>query len=344
MTIGSAIKNYRKRESITQKEMATCLGVTVTTIRKWEKGEELPDISLLVPISRLLGITTDELLSSEENLTNEEITLFLLEMRMDLLSKGFHDVFLSVKEKIEQYPNCEKLIWVMTVFLDEVREEIPNKDDYDDAIYSWYERCLFSEHEEIRSHVASLLFDAFAQKEDYERAAEYLDYFCSKDPDLKLNEALINSKIGDRNDAYRIYEDFLIEECLQIEKTLSDLRVLYMEDDNHEMANKLVEISSSLASIFERGKYAEVCVGLDVAVWEKDSARTLQIMKEILSSIETMSDFTKSELYRHMDFRTIDSGFFEEAKQELLSYVNDESFDFMEGNEDWEKLKSDFHQ
>ena len=38
---------------------------------------------------------------------------------------------------------------------------------------------------------------------------------------------------------------------------LNDLRILYMEDDDHEMARKLVEVSSSIASAFEMGKYNE---------------------------------------------------------------------------------------
>ena len=45
---------------------------------------------------------------------------------------------------------------------------------------------------------------------------------------------------------------------------------LTMEDGDHEMTKKLVEVSSSAASTFEMGKYQEVCFGLDVAVWETD--------------------------------------------------------------------------
>ena len=123
--------------------------------------------------------------------------------------------------------------------------------------------------------------------------------------------------------------------------TLNDLRILYMEDDDHEMAKKLVEVSSSVASAFEMGKYNEVCFGLDVAVWEKDAAWTAQLMREILDSVGTIGDFTKSRLYQHMVLKAIDSDFSTGIKRELLKSLGDETFNYMQGNEDWEKLKSD---
>ena len=73
MAIGDIIRKYRKNKGMTQEEMAACLGVTTPAVNKWEKGNTLPDITLLVPIARLLGITTDELLSFKIELADEEI-------------------------------------------------------------------------------------------------------------------------------------------------------------------------------------------------------------------------------------------------------------------------------
>ncbi len=66
----------------------------------------------------MLGITTDKLLSFQEELTEEEINQYLSEMQKDLENKDFHDVFLSVQGKIREYPDCEKLIWQAAVILD----------------------------------------------------------------------------------------------------------------------------------------------------------------------------------------------------------------------------------
>lgn len=345
MTIGDVIKKYRKNKGMTQEEMAVRLGVTAPAVNKWERGNTLPDVALLAPIARLLGITTDELLSFKDDLTDEEISQYLLKIQKDLESKDFHDIFLSVKEKVEEYPNCEKLIWQAAVILDAKRMtiELPSQDKYDKVIFGWYERCLLSEDERIRNQAADSLFHAFIRQEDYEKAAQYLDYFSLENPDRKRKEALVNSKTGKRTEAYRAYEELIFSAYQHIQMTLNDLRILYMEDDDHEMARKLVEVSSSAASTFEMGKYNEICFGLDVAAWEKDIEWTAQLMQEILDSIGTISAFTKSKLYQHMALKTVDSNFSAILKRELLKSLEDESFNYMQGNEDWEKLKSDVY-
>ncbi|MGN0784871.1 MAG: helix-turn-helix domain-containing protein [Candidatus Aphodomorpha sp.] len=342
MAIGEVIKKYRKNKGMTQEEMATCLGVTTPAVNKWERGNTLPDVALLAPIARLLGITTDELLSFQDTLTDEEINRYLLKMQKDLENKDFHDVFLSAKRKIEEYPNCEKLIWQAAVILDAKRMamELPNEGNYDHAIFGWYERCLLSEDERIRNQAADSLFHAFVRKEDYEKANQYLDYLSLENPERKRKEALVNSKTGKRAEAYRAYEELIFAGYQHIQMTLNDLRILYMEDGNHEMAKKLVAVSSAAASAFEMGKYNEVCCGLDVAAWERDAEWTAQLMQDILDSIDTIGDFTKSKLYQHMALKAIDPAFSVGLKQELLKSFGDESFHYMQGNETWEKLKN----
>lgn len=342
MTIGNVIKKYRKNKGITQEEMAFRLGVTAPAVNKWESGKTLPDVALLAPIARLLGITTDELLSFKDELTDEEINQYLSKIQKELESKNFHDIFLSVKEKIEEYPNCEKLIWQAAVILDAKRmaTKLPNKDNYDNVIFGWYERCLLSEDERIRNQAADSLFHVSVRKNDYEKASQYLNYFSMENPERKRKEALVNRKTGRRTEAYRAYEELIYSGYQHIQMVLNDLRILYMEDDNHEMAKKLVDVSSSAASTFEMGKYNEVCFGLDVAAWERDVLWTVQLMQEILDSVEMIGDFTKSKLYQHMTIKSVDPVFFVDLKQELLKSLGDETFNYMQGNEDWEKLKS----
>ena len=71
MQIGQVIRTYRKKKNMTQEDMAIRLGVTAPAVNKWENGNSMPDILLLAPIARLLGITVDELLSFREELTKE---------------------------------------------------------------------------------------------------------------------------------------------------------------------------------------------------------------------------------------------------------------------------------
>lgn len=63
--IGRFIAENRKAQSMTQKELAERLGVSDKTVSRWENGNYMPDLSLLQPLSELLGISLNELLSGE---------------------------------------------------------------------------------------------------------------------------------------------------------------------------------------------------------------------------------------------------------------------------------------
>lgn len=64
-SVGSKIAFYRKATSMTQEELAVQLGVSAQAVSKWENDIACPDIQLLVPLSKIFGTTTDELLSND---------------------------------------------------------------------------------------------------------------------------------------------------------------------------------------------------------------------------------------------------------------------------------------
>ncbi len=66
-SIGEKIRELRRARGMTQEELAVKLSVTYQTVSKWETGATSPDLSLIVPIARLFGITTDELFSYNES-------------------------------------------------------------------------------------------------------------------------------------------------------------------------------------------------------------------------------------------------------------------------------------
>lgn len=64
-TIGNRIAKYRKAKSLTQEELAGKLGVSSQAVSKWENDASCPDISLLPELCRVLGVTSDELLTGK---------------------------------------------------------------------------------------------------------------------------------------------------------------------------------------------------------------------------------------------------------------------------------------
>ena len=61
-TLGRNIKIYRKNKGFTQEELAELLNITPQAISKWESESGLPDVSMLIPLAQVLGVSTDALL------------------------------------------------------------------------------------------------------------------------------------------------------------------------------------------------------------------------------------------------------------------------------------------
>lgn len=61
-TFGQRFQRLRKNANLTQEDVATKLNITAQAVSKWENDVSAPDISVLVEISDILGVTLNDLL------------------------------------------------------------------------------------------------------------------------------------------------------------------------------------------------------------------------------------------------------------------------------------------
>ena len=65
---GILLTTLRKKNGISQKEMAEWLSVSVSAVSKWEHGKNLPDMTMPGSIAEILQASCDELLNPEKTL------------------------------------------------------------------------------------------------------------------------------------------------------------------------------------------------------------------------------------------------------------------------------------
>ena len=63
--IGKFIAACRKNKGLTQMQLAEKLNITDRAISKWECGKTMPDSSIMIELSEILGISVNELLLGE---------------------------------------------------------------------------------------------------------------------------------------------------------------------------------------------------------------------------------------------------------------------------------------
>lgn len=70
-SVGRTIFELRAAKGWTQEQLGQRMNVSAQAVSKWEKGESLPDISLVVDLAQILCCTTDYLLGSSGNLESK---------------------------------------------------------------------------------------------------------------------------------------------------------------------------------------------------------------------------------------------------------------------------------
>ena len=77
---GATIKRLREARGITQQQLADEIGVSDKAVSKWETAKGLPDITLIEPLSKALGVSVMELMSGD-TVINKNISSNILRSR-----------------------------------------------------------------------------------------------------------------------------------------------------------------------------------------------------------------------------------------------------------------------
>ncbi len=76
--IGKFIREIRKRNNLTQKDLADKYNVTYQAVSKWENGKNLPDALLIKQMSKDFNISLDDFFDGEYKKTSTNKKIFLV--------------------------------------------------------------------------------------------------------------------------------------------------------------------------------------------------------------------------------------------------------------------------
>ncbi|MFS2161102.1 helix-turn-helix domain-containing protein [Pseudomonas sp. Pseusp122] len=72
MTLSENLKRFRKARGLTQPEVWGKAGIAKSSYTSYESGSQMPSADKVVELAKVLGVTTDELLLSEGEMTVSE--------------------------------------------------------------------------------------------------------------------------------------------------------------------------------------------------------------------------------------------------------------------------------
>lgn len=104
MSFKDKIKELRRKQNLTQEQLAELLSVSPQAVSRWETGTAMPDISLLIPMANFFDVTIDDLLGRETE-RSAEMEVYKERVR-ELSNKGSIPQLINLSREMSQkYPN-----------------------------------------------------------------------------------------------------------------------------------------------------------------------------------------------------------------------------------------------
>lgn len=101
--IGSFLKDLRKEKNLTQEQLAERFGVAARTVSRWENGNNMPDLALLVELADFYEVDIRELIDGERK--SETVNEGVKET-LERVSEYSHEIH---KKK------TAKVVWLMSI-------------------------------------------------------------------------------------------------------------------------------------------------------------------------------------------------------------------------------------
>lgn len=335
MKISEVIRNYRKKENLTQEQVANYLNISAPAVNKWENGISYPDVTLLAPLARVLKIDVNTLLAFNEELTYAEINNFTKEVSEIVSKDGYEKAFEKGSDLIKKYPNCDELIFNISSILrlQIVVSEVQQRDKYERKIIDWLQLVTSSSKEKIAFNAKILLSAIYREKKEYEKAQEMIDKIPELYAGKKLQQALLFENSGKLFEAYGIYESILLKNANEIYGVLSLIIEMLLKENKFSEAEEYSERAKKLVELFDLGTYNKYVLDLSLAKEKQDKEKTIEIIRNIINEASNINDFINSKLYTHMEFNKNNSMNKDEYKKFIkMSIKKDKTLDFVKND------------
>ena len=117
INIGRTLVEKRKEKELTQDEVANYMGVSKSSVSKWETGQSYPDITFLPMLASYFDISVDELIGYEPQMTKEDIRKNYIRFTTEFVEQPFDEVMTKVYGLIKKYHSCYPLLLQMGILM-----------------------------------------------------------------------------------------------------------------------------------------------------------------------------------------------------------------------------------
>lgn len=307
MRINEIIKEKRLEKGYTQEQMAELLGITAPAVNKWEKGASYPDITLLSPLARLLGVDLNTLLSFHEDLSEMEVQLFVSHLSKLAEEEGFEAAYREAYEKVKEYPRSYNLMLNVGATLEGLLL-FGKAESKEEKVTKWIEELYLgaskSDDSSISDQARSMLISKYRGRKEYDKAQQLLDSLPDKNfVDKEQIQANLLFDQGKYEEAGKLTEGHLISGVSDIYASLIMLMELALKEGRIEDAEYIVKRYEETSKGFDMWEYGWYVARFELYTELERWDEFLEVLEKILLTLKEGWKPMKSPLYHYKEFK-----------------------------------------
>lgn len=343
MNIGEQIRTYRKEKNLTQEQIATALGVTAPAVNKWERGNTLPDITLLPALARLLEIDMNTLFSFHEELTELEIATFINALYEQATGGDITGAFADAQAKIRDYPHCTPLLFTCATMLSAALTlstlTSEEKSAHAATVKDWLTRV--SESGDDNYHTAACYQLAVQEISDgnYDRAEALIAELPDANFDKEVLKIRVLANRGNYDEAALQTEAQVLAKMVMLHSHLQQLIEFETKTGHDDEAQAAADIASALCALFGLWTHDQTSPQLVLALYRKDAPAALTHIRTILDALEQPWQSDASLLFHRLaqagKLPSVEPTFRSAFIREMQSQPE---YDFLRENADFQAL------
>lgn len=165
--LGEKIRALRKDKNISQEVLANYLGLSFQAVSKWEKGETMPDVTLIPAIASFFEVSTDELFDFNRLETEQKVLKLcgkIAEYRYEQPAKAE----LAYRELLKQFPGNDIIMANLLYAL-----QIQNK--HEETVSMCKTVMAGTKYDDVRFDAARILAETYKEMGEYALCKQAID-------------------------------------------------------------------------------------------------------------------------------------------------------------------------
>lgn len=294
LCIGATILAARRSKSLTQEALADLVGVSAAAVSKWETGASYPDITLLPPLARALGVTVDALLDFHAAPSTEELQTIGEHLRTIFDEQGFSAGQQAAESVLREYPSSGQLkVMLGGMYFHFLSSALSHAQDPEQEGEALIARCLAlfeqgeeqSETENEKLTARLLRINTLTMLGRYDEAETLVDSLPTPQPVapdvLRSNLRLAQNQLPE---AELLTRKQLLTHVHEVLNALMSLTTIARRQKDFSAAHRYLDAYRAMDERFGLDRSTGLLIGLMLAQDESDIDRALDYLAQYIDA------------------------------------------------------------